>query len=229
MHPQDFVTADAQLLFGDSLLRLPSLPDSSIDCIVSDPPYRTIRGGKLKDGAKRPSGILAANNGKIFQFNDIEPAQYMAELYRVLKPGGDCYLMTNNLTLQKLLGAASAAGFAFHGMLAWQKNNATPSRWYMADAEWTCYFYRPPARPINDPAAKRIFACDNPRGAKRHPTEKPVALMRHYIENSTGPGERVLDPFMGAGATAVACAESGRRFVGMEIDPVYFAAAVGRL
>lgn len=58
--------------------------------------------------------------------------------------------------------------------------------------------------------------------AKRHPTEKPLALMRQLIESSSVIGDTVLDPFMGVGSTCVAALALGRRAIGIEIDPGYF-------
>ena len=63
----------------------------------------------------------------------------------------------------------------------------------------------------------------------KHPTEKPVPVMRHIIEASSRPGSTVLDPFMGSGTTGVACMQTGRRFIGVEIDPGYFEIAKRRI
>ena len=64
--------------------------------------------------------------------------------------------------------------------------------------------------------------------ASDHPTPKPVALAKHFIRLHTLPGETVLDPFMGGGSTAVAAIESGRKFVGIEIDPRWLRKSVRR-
>jgi site-specific DNA-methyltransferase (adenine-specific)/modification methylase len=63
----------------------------------------------------------------------------------------------------------------------------------------------------------------------RHPTQKPLAVLRRLIGLASRPGDVVLDPFMGVGSTGVAAVESGRRFVGIEIDETYLAAADRRL
>jgi DNA modification methylase len=62
-----------------------------------------------------------------------------------------------------------------------------------------------------------------------HPTQKPLRLIREIIETITQPGDLVLDPFMGSGTTGVACVRTGRRFIGIEIDPGYFAIAQRRI
>ena len=62
-----------------------------------------------------------------------------------------------------------------------------------------------------------------------HETQKPVALMSALVRDFTDPGELVCDPFAGSGTTGVACIRLGRRFIGWERDPKYFAVAVKRL
>lgn len=64
---------------------------------------------------------------------------------------------------------------------------------------------------------------------KLHPTQKPVELMKRLVLASTNPGDLVYDPCMGSGSTGVACIETGRRFLGNELDPDYFAAANARI
>lgn len=64
---------------------------------------------------------------------------------------------------------------------------------------------------------------------KVHPTQKPVALFEYLIKTYTNPGDVVLDNTMGSGTTGVACANTGRRFIGIERDPGYFAIAVDRI
>lgn len=62
-----------------------------------------------------------------------------------------------------------------------------------------------------------------------HPNEKPVSLMRQLVMAVTTTGATVLDPFMGSGTTGVACMQTGRNFIGIEIDPGYFAIAKRRI
>lgn len=205
------------------------MKDNTVDLIVTDPPYRVISGGKKpKEGFGYHVSVLKNNDGKIFKHNDIKASDYMSELYRVLKPNSDFYVMTNTLNLREIWEEAEKAGFKFHNLLVWEKNTATPNRWYMKNLEYTLYFYKGQAKAINNCGSKMIFKADNPRN-KSHPTEKPISLFAHYIENSTQPGDIVLDPFMGSGACGVASALLGRRFVGIEIDETYFKVAEKRI
>jgi len=70
---------------------------------------------------------------------------------------------------------------------------------------------------------------ETPQERGLHPTQKPVALMEYLIRTYTNPGETVLDFTMGSGTTGVAAANTGRRFIGIELDPDYFAIAQARV
>jgi site-specific DNA-methyltransferase (adenine-specific) len=72
------------------------------------------------------------------------------------------------------------------------------------------------------------FATDKQKAAL-HPTQKPVALLEYLIKTYTNPGEVVLDNCMGAGSTGVACMNTGRRFIGIELDQGYFEIAKMRI
>jgi site-specific DNA-methyltransferase (adenine-specific) len=63
--------------------------------------------------------------------------------------------------------------------------------------------------------------------AKYHPAQKPVALMLYLVQQTTAP--LVIDPYMGSGSTAVACLREGRPFIGIELDPEFFATACRRV
>jgi hypothetical protein len=69
----------------------------------------------------------------------------------------------------------------------------------------------------------------NGRAVTRHPTEKPVALMRQLVESSSLPGDVVFDPFAGCGSTLVAAVLTGRRALGVELDPGYVTTAIDRI
>lgn len=107
------------------------------------------------------------------------------------------------------------------GWLAWYKPDAPPS---MASMElaWTNL-------DMNSRLLSQTIAATNAERAG-HPTQKPAALMAWCLEIAKVPiGATVLDPFMGSGTTGVACVRTGRRFIGIEIDPTYFAIAQRRI
>lgn len=212
----------------DCLDVLKNIDDNSIDLIVTDPPYPVISGGKPHEKGQ-PSGMLSKNDGKIFEHNDIDPEDWFPELYRILKEGSHCYIMTNTINLEKYLTLARINGFQLHNLLIWEKNNVTPNRWYMKNCEYVLFLRKGSAKPINKIGSKTVHQINNIIGNKQHPTEKPIELMKLYVENSSNEEDTILDPFMGAGSTGLACKDLNRNFIGIELDENYFNIAKKRI
>ena len=217
----------------DCLETIKYIKDKSIDLIVTDPPYKlTARGssgtmGGYWKGTKAKKGI-------VFKYNDIEFKSYLPELYRILKDNAILYIMTNNKNLKELLIAGEEAGFKFIKNIIWEKGNKICGKYYMGCYEYIALFRKGKDKPINNNGTpdilkipiKKLKDVDN---KNLHDTEKPVELMKILIENSSNPGEIVLDPFMGIGSTGVACKELGRDFIGIEIDKKYYDIAKERI
>ena len=222
------VIGDCTLYLGDAMGILPTL--NPADLVVSDVPYALTTGGKAKS-SQTMSGIFAAenyaNDGQLVAATVAFPAM-MDALYVSLVESADCYVMANDKNVNALTNAALQAGFQFHNLLVWDKVAPTANRWYMKNLEFTLYLWKGRARTINNPSSKQLI-----RGGvdkeTNHPTEKPVYLMEEYILNSSARGDVVLDPFMGSATTGVACVRTGRKFVGIEIDPTFFEIACRRI
>lgn len=205
-----------------------SMGAECIDLVVTDPPYKVISGGKPhKKG--QPSGMLSKNDGKIFRYNNVNPEIWIPEVYRILKNGSHCYIMTNTINMEKYLKICRETGFGLHNILCWEKNNVTPSRWYMKNCEFTLFLRKGRAKTINNVGSKMIHKFDNIIGNKTHPCEKPIELMKFYILNSSNEGDIVFDPFCGTASVLVAAEELKRQYLGCEIDKEYFNISIERL
>lgn len=207
---------------------LAALPDECVDMIFTDPPYRTISGGSGIVGDGSPQGVIGANDGRIFTHNDIRIEEYAADLYRVLKSPGHCYIMCNLLNLWHFHAVLTDVGFKVHNLLSWRKNTCTPNRWGMKNQERIFLLRKGPARSLYNPSLKEIEDCDNVRD-KTHPTEKPVELIERYIEASSLTGDVVFDPFVGTGSTGLGARNLGRHFIGFELDAGYYTVACRRI
>lgn len=216
---------------GDCLELMKDIPDKSIDLIVTDPPYKTISGGH--NTPKWISGygnsVLYKNDGKIFEYNNINHEDWLKECYRILKDNTHIYIMTNLLNLFTLKNIAEKVGFKLHNLLVWEKNTANANRWYMKNCEYVLFMRKGKSKSINNPSSKTIHKFNNIVGNKRHPTEKPIDLMELYVSNSSKENDIVLDPFMGSGTTGVACINTNRNFIGIELDEKYFNIAKERI
>ena len=222
---------DCTLIHGDSIDILPTLSECA-DMVLTDPPYELTSGGGIpKNGQNRMSGCFNTkeyiNDGKIVTC-DIDWCDFMPLLYNCLRGDSHAYVMCNNRHVQAMLMEAERAEFHFHNLLVWDKGTATPNRWYMKNLEFTGFFKKGKAKFINDCGSKQLVKVKQ-ENYGTHPTTKPVALMEHYILNSSNVGDTIIDPFMGVGATAIACINTGRKFIGIELDKDYYVQAVHRV
>ncbi len=219
------IIGNCTLYLGDCRDVLPTL--RGIDCIVSDLPYKLESGGKITGemGGKFDKANYD-NSGSIINC-DIEFDDFMPLLFPLLNHG-HAYFMVNNRYVARVENAALAAGFRFHNWLVWDKSTGTPNRWYMKNCEFTLFCFTGAAKYINDCGSRQLIRAKNVIGGV-HETQKPVELMAHYVCNSTELGQTVLDPFMGSGTTGVACANHGRKFIGIEIEQRHFDSACRRI
>ena len=223
-----------KLYKGDCLELMRDMGTESIDLIVTDPPYKVATGGVPNEtnnvilNKNRPKGILTEHS----QLIKIIPkfSDWVPECYRVLKNGSHAYFMINSSNLIELANGIEKAGFKIHNILTWKKNNCTPSQFYMKNCEFVIFCRKGKAKYINNIGdSKTVHEFNNISGKKVHPTEKPIELMKFYIENSSEENDAVLDPFMGSGSTGVACVNTFRNFIGFEIDENYFNIATKRI
>lgn len=232
------------LRHGDCVDILKSMPDNGIDCAVIDPPYKIVAGGcrkvakdnecagifnKRLDNNKRTDWVDEARTGKMFKYNDVKFEQWLPELYRVMADKSHTYLMVNSRNLSELQSKAEQAGFKFQNLLIWDKGNVTPNRYYMQGYECILMLRKGGAKSIANMGTSNILRVPNIIGGKKHPSEKPVALLEIMITNSTNEGDTVIDIFMGSGSTGVACANTKRKFIGIELDEKYFEVAQDRM
>lgn len=211
----------------DCLEGMKQIPDNSIDLVVTDPPYKTTSrgssggtGGILKDKLNM--------KGMVFEHNSIKFSEWLPELYRVLKERSHAYIMTNNKNLKDMLIEIENANFEIFKTLIWAKNSPITNMYYMDSHEYIIFCRKGKAKRINNCGAKSVLNINNVKN-KQHPTEKPIELMKIFIENSCQENETVLDPFMGAGSTALACINTNRNFIGFELNKEYFDIAEKRI
>ena len=194
---------DATLYLGDCRDVLPTL--GPVDAVVTDPPF----GMSFQSNHRTLQHAAIANDGTD------ELLRWATEI----RPKHSAYVFCRWDNLANLPKPKS--------VVTWVKNN-----WSMGDLEHeharqteVACFYPGPSHRFPKGRPTDVIEC--PRtGNIHHPTEKPVALMWAIVRWTEGV---VLDPFMGSGTTGVACAQLGRPFVGVEMDPTHFATACRRI
>lgn len=214
------------LYLGDCIEAMSLMPDSSVDLVLTDPPYKpshTTGGATNSSLSKKWQGNIKAGN-TIAGFDiRIKPKEWMPEIFRLLKDNGQAYVFSNDKNMLDMLVAAKDAGFNLSNILVWHKNNCTPNRYYMKNGEFIIFLYKGAAVPIRNLGSKTVVRFQNINGKqKNHPTEKPTDLLTYLIRNSSDVGDVIFDPFMGSGSTGVACVNTNRKFIGIELDKNYY-------
>src|SRR6266566_6626904 len=216
--------AMSQIYLGDCLDILKTLPDESIDCIISDPPYGI---NYLSRSHSLPLTKIANDGQGAYTLLD----KALAIAWHKLKPDRHVYIFTN---WQAFEGMAPIVRkyFRLKGALAWIKNNRTRGDLkgnYGYQYEMVLYAHKGRRWLFGKRDSDVLQFNKVPTSQMQHPTEKPIKLLEYLIGKSTAVGEVVLDMFMGSGSTCVAAKNTGRRYIGIEMEPTWFAVAKKRL
>lgn len=210
-----------------------SLENASVDLVLIDPPYEISRPTNFASGGGVPRFAVSMDFGvwdKNFRGLDI----ILAEAYRVLRNGGTLICFYDVWKITPLKAEMEKAKFKQIRFIEWEKTNPVPlnsSINYLTGAREVALVGIKKAMPVfNAKYHKGIFHYPIYHNKDRfHPTQKPVELIKELIEIHSREGDLVLDCFAGSGTTALASFNSGRNFVGCELDAVYHEKSVNRL
>jgi site-specific DNA-methyltransferase (adenine-specific) len=207
-----------QLINGDCFEILRSMPDKSVDHVITDPPY----GERTHKGAR-----INAHGGNAIDFNSITEEQFFQLCTEFLRISRRWIIMTCELTMA---AKAEEKGFPVIRVGAWVKPNPTPQ--FTGDRpgqgwEAVLMLHDKGKKKWNGGGCAAVWIHNKISGD--HPTQKPLTLIKDWVADFTDPGETILDPFMGSGTTGVAALEMGRNFTGIEIDKKYFNIAQKRI
>lgn len=212
---------------GDCLELMKDIPDNSIDMILIDPPYKMTKRGK----SCRPNWMPNNMGENVFNGEIPNAKDWMSECYRVLKEGTHFYTFCNTNDILEYLQTAKECGFKLHNIITMIKDTGMPCRWYLKNCELVLFFRKGKAKPINDMTSRDWVKVNMPtkKNGKLHITQKPLDFIQKLVTNSSNEGDTVLDCFMGSGTTGVACINTNRNFIGMELDEKYFNIAKERI
>ena len=213
---------------GDCLEVMKNLPTSSVDLVVTDPPYdvHAGKGGGAFGNRKAFSEIQFISNG----FSN----EVLDELCRVMKKI-NCYFFCSQKQITPLLDYFVKDNKYNYNLLTWQKTNPVPAcnNKYLSDTEYCLFFREKGVKVYGSSSTKHTYYLQpmNVKDKKlySHPTIKPLNIIENLIINSSLRGGVVLDCFMGSGTTGVACKKLGRSFIGCEINEEYFKIAERRI
>lgn len=218
---------------GDCYELIKKIPDKSIDLVYVDIPYLMGKGGgnesELSKRAKKRNNTL--NDADITNGIDYSIFDEFVRISKYIY----IYIWCSRLQILDIMKYFIEKKKCNYEILVWCKTNPIPviNNVFLSDLEY-CLMFREKGCKLNDDYSLKSKWYISPinkvdKDKYNHPTIKPLELVKRHILHSTQPGDIVLDCFCGSGTTCVACKETDRRYIGMEIDPTYHKIAVDRL
>jgi site-specific DNA-methyltransferase (adenine-specific) len=211
----------------DCMEYMKSMSDESVDLIITDPPYdikNTTSGGNsdLSRSIQSQHDQLVRDNIT----SSIDYAKICAEMTRVCKRI-NIYIWCNKAQIPHYLQEFYTDRGCSFDIIKWVKTNPVPAycNKYMTDTEYCLYFRKGGyCMPQNSIDASTLYSAPINQLDKRkykHPTIKPIDILRRLIRNSSKVGDLVFDPFAGSGSAGVASVIEGRDFIGCELLQEY--------
>ena len=231
-----------QILDGDCIDRMNSLPAGSVDLIFADPPYNL----QLKGDLHRPdnSKVDAVDDHwdqfSSFAAYDKFTRDWLAAAKRLLKPNGAIWVIGSYHNIFRVGSALQDQGFWMLNDVVWRKTNPMPNFrgkrltnahetliWASRSEDSKYTFNYEALKELNDGVQMRsdwvLPICTgherlkDENGDKAHPTQKPESLLHRVLIATTNPGDVVLDPFCGCGTTVHAAQKLGRQWMGIDV------------
>ena len=247
---------DFKLYLGDVIATLSKIPESSVDMVFADPPYFLSSGSFTCHAGKRTSvkkgdWDLSSGAEKNFDFH----VNWIKAVKRILKPTGTIWISGTYHSIYQCGFALEINGFHFLNDIAWFKLNASPNlscRFFTASHEtivwarkekkakhvfnydamkngfWGEDFLKKPNTQM-----RSVWSICTPKPSEKtfgkHPTQKPLELLKRIVLASTNESDVILDPFCGSSTTGLAAILLNRKFIGIDTEKKYLDLSVKRL
>jgi site-specific DNA-methyltransferase (adenine-specific) len=231
------------IIQGDCLTELKKLPDESVNCCITSPPYNK-NGFRGKRYTSKGKGCWQGSDIAYGEYkDDMNEEQYklwqievLNELYRVIKPDGSVFY---NHKIRRANNQAShpfewiqKSNLTFYQQITWDRGGGPDHNIAYLDPTTELIFWLTKGTPKVLEKNKR-FATEiwrlKPALNNSHPAPFPVSLCKLCLELTTKEGDVALDPFCGSGTLGIACKELRRDFIGIELNPEYIKLAEKRI
>lgn len=236
MNRQLIYNKDSYIVNGDCLEVLKTMPDESVDCILTDPPYNL---GLFMHNRNTNLAKMRDNQFAYAGWDNIEyeewcsnMREFLKECSRILKPKGTLISFMSIIKVESFIRFAEEVGFYYKTTGIWHKKNPMPRNMnlqFVNSTESWVYFinrgtsgtFHNNGKVVHDYLESSVTPLSEKKHGK-HPTQKPLSIMKQLINLTTNEGDIVLDPFMGSGSSCVAAALLNRNFIGIELNESYF-------
>lgn len=187
----------------------------TVDLIITDPAYESLEKHRKIGTTTRLKKSAGSKNEWFPIFSNGRFPPFLEECYRILKKNAHLYILCDQETGFLLKPLGEYVGFKFWKAIIWDKVAPGMGYHYRGRHEWVMFFEKG-KRNLNSKSYADVLPFK--RVANGYPTEKPVPLLEVLVQNSSNPGELVIDPFCGSGSTGEAALKHGRHFYGCDVQ-----------
>ena len=215
---RELAVGDNVIKCSDAIELMGSLPANGVDLLLTDIPYARVN---------KPSNGLRIIDKRAANEETFDLQEFAQEAVRITR--GSAVIFCGKEQFSPLYQYFDEQG-ATTRMIVWEKTNPMPmnGRHVFLSGVECAVFFRKKRATFNGNLLNTVFRFPN-GSSRRHPTEKPLAMFKQFIEILTDTGDLVCDPCMGSGTTAVACSQLGRRYICNDINPENLNIAIQRL
>lgn len=216
-----------ELKKGDCLELIKDIPDGSVDLVLTDPPYGiSYKTNHRKDKHHDFCSVIQNDeNAEMF-------LKLTKEIFRVMKENSGGFVFACWKNFGDFFYELKNNGFHIKNIIIWDKGNWTAGDLKGAfGSQYEIVIFFTKGRPlIRGKRYSDIWRFKRVVGLKQvHQNQKPVELLERAIQAFSDENDTILDCFMGSGSTGVACVNTGRNFIGIELDDHYFSIAKERI
>lgn len=235
--------AEIKLYNMDCMKAIRKIKRNTVDLIVTDPPYnlgnfmidRDTNLNKMRDNF---FGTAGWDN---MEFNDWKKSMdsFFRSASRVMKIGGSMIVFMAIIKVETIIKLAEKNGFYYKTTGIWHKTNPMPRNMNLhfvnSTEAWIYFTYKTRTGTFNNEGLMLhdfVETSVTPNGERKygkHPTQKPEALIKHFVDVLSNEHDCVLDPFMGSGTTGVVSKKGNRNFIGIELNEDYYNIAAKRI
>ena len=232
-----------QIINGDAILALELIGDKTVDLILTDPPYNL---GKFMDDRDTNLGKLRSNHFSATDWDNLDYDDWMIKMdeflknsARIIKDGGGMIIFMSLIKTESIIQLAQKYKFYYKTTGIWHKKNPMPRNMNLhfinSTEGWIYFTYKKKTGTFNNKGkvVHDFFETGLTPGNEKkfggHPTQKPEAIINHFVTLLTNKGDTILDPFMGSGTTGKVALDLGRKFIGVELSEKYYKVVKNRI
>ena len=235
--------ANSTIYNGDCTVEMKKIANDSVDLILTDTPYNigNFMINRSTNLAKMRENFFANAGWDNLEFDEwVERMDsFFEDAARIIKTGGSMIIFMSIIKVETIIKLAEKHGFYYKTTGIWHKLNPMPRNMNLhfvnSTEAWIYFTYKKKTGTFNNENKmihdfiETSVVSNGEKKAGKHPTQKPIALLEHFVKLLSNEGDLVVDPFMGSGSTGVVCKKMGRNFVGVEFDKEYYEIAQRRI